>query len=300
VTLAVVVLATLASFEVVANLPGVAVTLGSAGRSAARLFDVLDAPEPVAEPDEPAALPEGPLTVRLSGVRVRYAPDAPWALDRVDLDLPPGRRVAVIGASGSGKSTLASVLFRFRDVDDGRVLLDGRDVRAFRSDDVRRCIGGIPADPHVFAGTVRQNLQLALPGADLAQLEAVACAAGLLGWVRSLPQGWSTPVGQRGSRMSGGQRQRLALARALLADPPVLVLDEPTAHLDPDSRAAVLSTVLTATRGRTTVLITHDLAALPQMDEVVVLDAGRVVQRGTHEELLAAPGSYREMVDLTV
>jgi len=206
--------------------------------------------------------------------------------------------VAVIGASGSGKSTLAAVLFRFRDVDTGRVLLDGRDVREFRSDDVRRCIGGIPADPHVFAGTLQQNLQLAAPDAGVAELEAAALEAGLLDWIRSLPSGWSTAVGQRGSRMSGGQRQRLALARALLAEPQVLVLDEPTAHLDPESRAAVLSTVLTATAGRTTVLITHDLAALPEMDEVVVLDAGRVVQRGSHEELLGAPGPYREMWEI--
>jgi thiol reductant ABC exporter CydC subunit len=298
VTLAVVVLASLASFEAVANLPAVAVALGAAGRSAARLFDVLDARDPVVEPAEPARLPEGPVTVRLRGVRVRYAPDAPWALDGVDLDLPPGRRVAVVGASGSGKSTLAGVLFRFRDVDAGRVLLDGRDVREFRSDDVRRCIGGIPADPHVFAGTLQQNLQLALPGAEPSRLEAVARAAGLLDWIRSLPRGWSTPVGQRGSRMSGGQRQRLALARALLAEPRVLVLDEPTAHLDPEARVAVMATILAETRGRATLLVTHDLAALPEMDEIVVLDSGRVVQRGTHEGLLAAAGLYRAMWDL--
>jgi ATP-binding cassette subfamily C protein CydC len=298
VTLVVVVLAVLASFEAVANLPAVAVALGAAGRSATRLFDVLDAPDPVVEPAEPAAVPTGPVAVRLSGVGVRYGPDAPWALDGVDLDLPPGRRVAVIGASGSGKSTLAAVLFRFRDVDAGRVLLDGRDVREFRSDDVRRCIGGIPADPHVFAGTVRQNLQLASPDAGLGELEAAAREAGLLDWIRSLPSGWSTAVGQRGSRMSGGQRQRLALARALLADPRVLVLDEPTAHLDPDARAAIMATILATTAGRTTVLLTHDLAALPEMDEVVVLDAGRVAQRGTHEELLAEPGCYREMWEL--
>ncbi|NYJ08256.1 thiol reductant ABC exporter subunit CydC [Petropleomorpha daqingensis] len=295
VTLAVVLLASLAAFEAVAPLPAVAVALGAAGRSATRLFDVLDAPIPVTEPGVPAEPPLGPVTVRLSGVGVRYAPEAPWALDGVDLDLPPGRRVAVIGASGSGKSTLAALLFRFRDADAGRVLLDGRDVRAFRTDDVRRLIGGIPADPHVFAGTLQQNLQLALPGADVAQLEEVAQAAGLLDWIRSLPLGWSTPVGQRGSRMSGGQRQRLALAQALLADPRVLVLDEPTAHLDPESRTAVLATILTATAGRTTLLVTHDLAALPEMDEVVVLDAGRVAQRGTHEELLAEAGFYRDV-----
>jgi ABC-type multidrug transport system fused ATPase/permease subunit len=174
-------------------------------------------------------------------------------------------------------------------------MLDGRDVREHRSDDVRRVVAGCPADPHVFAGTLGQNLQLARPGADPGELEAAARAAGLLDWVRSLPEGWSTPVGHRGARISGGERQRLALARALLADPQVLVLDEPTAHLDPGAREGVTATVLAATRGRTTVLVTHDLAALAAMDEVLVLDAGRAVQRGTHAELLGRPGLYRQL-----
>jgi ATP-binding cassette, subfamily C, bacterial CydC len=211
------------------------------------------------------------------------------------LDRPPGKRVVVVGPSGSGKSTLVSVLLRFRDADRGWVTLDGRELRAYRSDDVRRVVGGSPADPHVFTGTLRQNLQLARPGADERQLEAAARQAGLLDWARSLPEGWSTEVGHRGARISGGERQRLALARALLADPQVLVLDEPTAHLDPAARAAVTRTILTATRGRTTVLVTHDLSALAQMDEIVVLDAGRAVQRGAHEELLGRPGLYRQM-----
>src|SRR6185312_6902091 len=167
----------------------------------------------------------------------------------------------------------------------------------YRSDDVRTRVGGVAADPHVFAGTLQQNLELARPGAELRELEDAAGRAELLDWIRSLPQGWSTPVGHRGARISGGERQRLALARALLADPDVLVLDEPTAHLDPDARAAVTSTILAGTRGRTAVLVTHDLAALPEMDAVVVLDAGRVAQRGTHADLIARPGLYRQMWD---
>ncbi|MGY1727967.1 ATP-binding cassette domain-containing protein [Geodermatophilus sp. SYSU D01062] len=180
----------------------------------------------------------------------------------------------------------------------GRVTLGGRDVREYRSDDVRHRVGDCPADPHVFAGTLLDNLRLARPGAGLAEVEAAAGAVGLLDWVRSLPEGWATRVGQRGARISGGERQRLALARTVLADPEVVVLDEPTAHLDPDARAAVTSAVLRVTRGRTTVLVTHDLAALPEMDEVVVLDAGRVVQRGTHADLLDRPGVYRQMWDV--
>jgi ATP-binding cassette, subfamily C, bacterial CydC len=295
VTLAVVVLVAVASFEVVTTLPAVATALAAARRSAVRLFDVLDAPDPVREPEAPVPPPKGPVTVRLRSVGVRYAPEEPWALDGIDLDLPPGRRVAVVGPSGSGKSTLISVLLRFRDIDRGRVTLDGRELQAYGSDQVRRCIGGCPADPHVFTGTVRQNLQLARPEADLPRLEAAAAQAGLLPWIRSLPEGWSTQVGHRGSRMSGGERQRLALARALLADPAVLVLDEPTAHLDPDARAMVMSAILAATRGRTLVLVTHDRTALAEMDEVVVLDAGRVVQRGTDAELRCRPGLYRQM-----
>jgi ABC-type multidrug transport system fused ATPase/permease subunit len=236
--------------------------------------------------------------IALARAFVRDAPDAPWALDSVDLDLPPGRRVAVVGPSGAGKSTLVSVLFRFLDVDRGVVTLDGVPVQDFDPDAVRRLITGCPADPHVFAGTVAENLRLARPAVDQSGLDAAAAGAGLLDWIRSLPDGWSTHLGQRGERMSGGQRQRLALARALLADPPVLVLDEPTAHLDPELRASLLDTLLTATRGRTTLVVTHDVAALAVMDEILVLDGGRVVQRGTHAELLARSAAYRQMWEL--
>jgi thiol reductant ABC exporter CydC subunit len=298
VALVVVVLTAIAAFEAVAPLPAAAAALGAARRSATRLFGLLDRPDPVRAPAAPAPVPEGRVTVRLRAVSVRYAPDSPWALDSVDLDLPPGRRVAVVGPSGSGKSTLVSVLFRFLDVDRGVVTLDGVPVQDFDPDAVRRLITGCPADPHVFAGTVAENLRLARPAADQGGLDAAAAGAGLLDWIRSLPDGWSTHVGQRGARMSGGQRQRLALARALLADPPVLVLDEPTAHLDPESRAALLDTLLTATRGRTTLVVTHDLAALAVMDEILVLDGGRVVQRGTHAELVARSGAYRQMWEL--
>ncbi|MDQ1631812.1 MAG: ATP-binding cassette, subfamily bacterial CydC, partial [Frankiaceae bacterium] len=297
VPLAVVVLTALAAFEAVAPLPVAAAQLAAVRRSAARLFGVMDAPEPVQEPESPQPIRPGSHTLRLRGVGVRYAPDAPWALDGIDLELPPGCRVGVVGPSGSGKSTLVSVLLRFTDVDRGEVLLGGTRLADHDSDDVRRYISGCPQDPHVFASTLRENLRLARPEADDDQLDRAAADAGLLDWVRSLPKGWATRVGSRGARMSGGERQRLALARALLADPPILVLDEPTAHLDEDARAAVTASLLRATRGRSTVLITHDLAALAEVDEILVLDAGRIVQRGTHQALFARPGPYRQMCD---
>jgi thiol reductant ABC exporter CydC subunit len=298
VSLAVVVLTALAAFEAVTPLPAAAAQLAAVRQSSARLFAVLDAPDPVREPQHPQPLPAGPATLRLERVRVRYGPGEPWALDGVDLDLPPGRRVAVVGPSGSGKSTLLSVLLRFRDVDDGRITLGGLDLADYDADDVRRLIGGCPQDPHVFASTLRENLRLASPGADDDRLDEAAAAADLKDWVHSLPQGWATRVGARGAHLSGGERQRLALARALLADPPVLLLDEPTAHLDADMRTALTTSVLHASRGRTTVLVTHDLAALAAVDEILVMDEGRIVQRGTHAELQREPGLYRLMWDL--
>jgi ATP-binding cassette, subfamily C, bacterial CydC len=300
VPLAVLTLTALASFEAVTALPAAALQLGAARGSAARIGAVLDAPDPVTEANAPLPLPARPVRVRMVGVRVRYAPDAPPALDAFDLDLSPGRRVALIGPNGAGKSTVAAVLLRFWDPAVGRVTLGvpgeaGRDLAAFAADDVRTVIGGCPQDPHIFDTTIRDNLLLARPGASGEELEAAAAGARLLPWIESLPQGLDTRVGARGAAMSGGERQRLALARALLADPDVWILDEPTAHLDPEAAAALTADLLAVTAGRSTLLITHDLAGLEQVDEIIVLDRGRTVQRGTHRELMAAEGPYRSL-----
>ena len=231
--------------------------------------------------------------LRVEGVRVRYGPDEPWALDGLDLDLEPGRRVAVVGPSGAGKSTLAEVLFRFRDPDAGTVRLDGVDVASRDPDHTRRVLSGMPQDPHVFAATLRDNLLLARPGCSDDELWDVLRRVRLADDVAVLPDGLGTEVGPQGARLSGGMRGRLALARALLADPEVLVLDEPTTHLDPDTRDAVLDDILAATAGRTVLLVTHDLSRLDRFDEVAVVVGGRVVQRGPHAELLAVDGWYR-------
>jgi ATP-binding cassette, subfamily C, bacterial CydC len=300
VPLAVLTLTALASFEAVTALPAAALQLGAARGAAARIGAVLDEPDPVAEPPTPLRLPSRPVRVRMVGVRVRYQPDAPPALDGFDLDLPPGRRVALVGPNGAGKSTVAAVLLRFCDPVVGRATLGGpgeacRDLAAFAADDVRIVIGGCAQDPHIFDATIRDNLRLARPGASDEDLETAVADARLLPWIDTLPQGLDTRVGARGAAMSGGERQRLALARALLADPDVLILDEPTAHLDPEAAAALTADLLAVTVGRSTLLITHDLTGLDQVDEIVVLDHGQVIQRGTHRELIAADGPYRLM-----
>jgi thiol reductant ABC exporter CydC subunit len=278
VPLAVLTLTALASFEAVIALPAAAVQLGQARVSARRIAAVLDAPDPVREPSVPRPVPTGPVSVSLRGVKVRYRPDGPAALDGVDLDLPPGRRVALIGPNGAGKSTVANVLLRFVDVTAGTVTLNGHDLASYSADDIRTRIGGCPQDPHIFDASLRDNLRLARPGATDEQLAETAAQVRLLDWIESLPLGWDTPVGSHGAALSGGQRQRLALARALLADPALLILDEPTAHLDRRTRHALLSDLLSAAAGRTVLLITHDLDGLDQVDQVIALDGGKVAE----------------------
>ncbi|MFC7178855.1 thiol reductant ABC exporter subunit CydD [Kitasatospora paranensis] len=293
VCLAVVVLTPLAAFEAVAAMPS-AVGFRERSRAArARLDDVLGAPEPVTEPAAPRPLPAQVLPVTVRGLAARWPGQATDALTGVDLDLTPGRRIAVVGPSGSGKTTLAHVLLRFLDQRAGRVVLgpDGTDTRLLDGDDVRRVVGLCAQDAHVFDSSLRENLRLARPDADEERLRAALAAARLLDWVDALPDGLDTMVGEHGARLSGGQRQRLALARALLADFPVLILDEPAEHLDLPTADALTADLLAATAGRTTLLITHRLAGLDDdsVDEVLVLDGGRIVERGRCSELLARP-----------
>jgi ATP-binding cassette, subfamily C, bacterial CydC len=298
VPLAVLTLTALAAFEAVTVLPAAAVQLDQARVAAGRITAVIDTPDPVREPLRPRPLPPGPFTVALREVTIRYGSDGPPALDRVSLDLPPGRRVALVGANGAGKSTVAAVLLRFLDLDGGTALLNGHDLAGYAADDIRSVIGGCPQDPHLFDTTIRANLRLARPAADDGELEAAAARARLLPWIRSLPQGWDTRVGTHGAAVSGGERQRLALARAFLADPALLILDEPTAHLDPDTRRTLTADLLHATESRAVLFITHEPDGLDQVDQIVVLDHGRVIEQGNHRQLRHAGGPYQRMREM--
>jgi ATP-binding cassette, subfamily C, bacterial CydC len=297
VPLAVLTLTALAAFEAVTALPAAAVQLGQARVAAGRIAAVTDTPDPVRDPPCPRALPPGPFGIQFRGATVRYRPDGPPALDRVSLDLPPGRRVALVGANGAGKSTVAAALMRFCELSSGAVLLDGHHLASYAADDIRSIIGGCPQDPHLFDTTIRDNLRLARPDATDDELQVAAARAGLLAWIASLPRQWDTPVGTHGAAVSGGERQRLALARAFLADPPLLILDEPTAHLDPAIRRALTADLLHATEGRSVLLITHELDGLDQVDHIVVLDRGKITEQGTHQQLRRAGGPYQRMWD---
>jgi ABC-type multidrug transport system fused ATPase/permease subunit len=206
--------------------------------------------------------------------------------------------VALIGPNGAGKSTVASLLLRFCDLAAGRATLGGHDLAGFDPDEVRTLIGGCPQDPHIFATTIAANLRLARPGATDDELADAAGRARLLPWIATLPDGLQTQAGGRGAAISGGERQRIALARALLADPAVLILDEPTASLDAATSEALMTDLLAVTQGRSTLLITHELRGLEQLDEIIVLEHGRAAERGTHAELLAARGRYRDLRNL--
>ncbi len=293
--LAVITLVPLAAFELVVGLPVATQVLHRVRHSAARVFEVIDAPEPVVEPDCPAAPPHGPYELTASAVWAAY-PGAPTTVLRgIDLALPPGRRVAVIGPSGAGKSTLAAALLGFLPCQAGSVALNGMPISSLADVDLRPVIGLVGQDVYLFDTTIGANLTVGRRGATEGELRDVLGRVGLADWLDGLPEGLATEVGRNGARLSGGQRQRMGVARALLADFALLVLDEPAEHLDPAAADTLTAELLDVTQGRSLVLITHRLADIERVDEIVVVDAGRVVERGTHEELLRLDGRYRDL-----
>jgi thiol reductant ABC exporter CydC subunit len=297
VVLATLVLIVISSFEAVLPLPHAFQYLNASLEAGRRLFEVVDAKPAVVDPAHPPPIPTT-FDLQVHDLRFAYAPGDPLALDGISFGLARGRFVAVVGPSGAGKSTLAYLLLRFWDYRDGHILLDGQELRAYDAETVRGMMAVVSQHTHLFNASIRDNLLLARPGAAEQELVQAAEEAQVHEFIQSLPQGYDTWIGEQGLRLSGGQRQRLALARAILKDAPVLILDEPTANLDALTEREVAASLQAVAVGRTTLLITHRLAGLEAADEILVLRAGRVAERGRHHDLMQMSGLYRRMWDL--
>jgi len=299
VHLATLALATVAAFEAITPLPAAFQHLEGSLAAAGRLIEIVDGVAPaVSDPPDPSPRPAG-YDLVVEGLSFAYpeaggGPGVP-ALQDVSFAVRQGEVVAIVGPSGAGKSTLVSLLLRFWEYETGRILLGGHDLRAYRADDARALIGVVAQQTHLFNTTLRENLLLARPDATGEQIAAAVRGARLDGFIAGLPQGYDTPVGEQGLALSGGERQRVAIARALLKDAPLLILDEATANLDAVTERAILDAVWELAAGRTTLIITHRLAGLERADRILVLDGGRIVERGTQAELLARDGLYRRL-----
>jgi ATP-binding cassette subfamily B protein len=259
-----------------------------------RIFEYLDLPIDIAQRHDAVELDRGGVRgeVRFEGVGFGYDPDGPPTLQHVDLAVPPGSRVAIVGETGSGKTTMGYLVARLYDTTTGRVTIDGVDVRDLSFASLARAVGLVSQETYLFHATIRENLRFAKPDATDEELEAAARAARIHDLIASLPDGYDTVVGERGYRFSGGEKQRIAIARTVLRNPPVLVLDEATSALDTETERAVQAALDRLAEGRTTIAIAHRLSTVRDADEIVVLDRGRIVERGTHAELLARGGRY--------
>ncbi|MCF7985129.1 MAG: thiol reductant ABC exporter subunit CydC [Thiohalocapsa sp.] len=285
--LAMLALFALAAFESVAPLPLAFQQLEATLTAARRLFAIVDTEPAVAEPTGPAPQPQD-NGIAIRGLRFGYPGADRPALDGLDLDLPEGRRVAIVGATGSGKSTLLNLLLRFWAPDAGEMRLGGEPLEAFPGEQLRDRIALVSQHPHLFDASIRENLLIAAPDASVGLIEQACATAQIDRFIADLPEGYDTWVGETGVRVSGGQARRIAIARALLKDAPILLLDEPTEGLDAPTERALMDAIRRLMQGRTVLLITHRPVALAEMDEILVLDQGRVIERGSHEELLRA------------
>jgi ATP-binding cassette, subfamily B, bacterial len=263
-----------------------------------RVFHYLDLPVEIEEREGAVTLAPDRVTgaVSFDDVGFRYHPDGPWTLRDIDLEVPPGTTLALVGETGSGKTTLAYLLARLYDVEEGRVAIDGIDVRDLSHASLAKVVGVVSQETHLFHASIADNLRFAKPGASEAELEDAARAAQIHHLIERLPDGYETVVGERGYRFSGGEKQRIAIARTVLRDPPILVLDEATSALDTETERAVQAALDELARGRTTVAIAHRLSTVRGADQIAVLDGGRLVELGDHDDLMAIGGRYAAMV----
>jgi len=259
-----------------------------------RMFSLLEVNREVADAPDAKPVENGPLAVTFDGVSFAYDRERPILHD-LSFTIPPGRRVAVVGHSGAGKSTLARLLYRFYDIDSGSITIGGTEIRQLRQASLRQAIGIVPQDTVLFNDTIRYNIRYGRPDASDAEVETAARAAQLHDFVAQLPAGYDSRVGERGLKLSGGEKQRVAIARALLKNPPILIFDEATSALDSQTEKAIQGSIEAAARGRTTLVVAHRLSTIMDADEILVMAAGRIIERGTHAALLAQEGAYAQM-----
>jgi ATP-binding cassette subfamily B protein len=259
-----------------------------------KMFTLMEREREIADPPGAQPLVVQGADLRFDHVNFAYDPARPILQD-ISFTIPAGKTVAVVGPSGSGKSTLARLLFRFYDVQQGRILIDGQDIKQVTQSSVRQAIGIVPQDTVLFNDTVAYNIAYGQPGASQAQVEEAARAAHIHGFISATPKGYDTMVGERGLKLSGGEKQRVAIARTLLKNPPILIFDEATSALDSANERAIQAELQSVAQNKTTLVIAHRLSTVVDAHEILVMDAGRIIERGTHAELLAAEGRYAAM-----